>query len=146
MSKKPELTLVPTAAASLAPPATLGKAGATLWTSIQSEYKVSDAGGREMLLQICTAADRADAFAAEIASDGPMIRTKHVFKEHPLLKHELAARSFIVRALHRLGLEIEPTRNSPGRPRVCIASEVTNGDNRTTQAHLAQSARPVQAA
>jgi hypothetical protein len=30
----------------------------------------------------------------------------------------LAARSFIVRSLHRLGLDIEPTRNSVGRPPV----------------------------
>ena len=130
--------MVATAATALAPPATLGKPGATLWRSIMSEYKIDDAGGREMLLQICTAADRADAFAAEIARDGPMIRTKHVFKEHPLLKHELAARSFIVRALHRLGLEIEPTRNSPGRPSGLTASEVTNGDNHPAQVYIAQ--------
>jgi hypothetical protein len=117
MAKKPRLTLVDsTRPTRTATPSTLGKAGAKLWQSIMTEYRIDDAGGREMLLQICTAADRADEFAAEIARDGPMIKTKHVFKEHPLLKHELAARSFVVRSLHRLGLDIEPTRDGPGRP------------------------------
>jgi hypothetical protein len=96
------------------PPSTLGAAGAKLWGAIQGEYQIGDAGGTEMLLQICSAADRADEFAATIASDGPVIRTKTGM--HPLLKHELATRAFIVRALHRLGLDIEPTRNVVGRP------------------------------
>jgi hypothetical protein len=37
-------------------------------------------------------------------------------RDHPLLKHELAARSFVTRALHRLNLDVEPTRDGPGRP------------------------------
>ena len=37
-------------------------------------------------------------------------------REHPLLKHQLATRSFIVRSLHRLGLDIEPARHEIGRP------------------------------
>jgi hypothetical protein len=94
----------------------LGKAGRTLWHRIRSEYDVTDAGGEEMLFQICAAADRADECAKIIAHDGPTIRTKQGLKDHPLLRHEAAARSFIVRSLHRLGLDIEPTRNAPGRP------------------------------
>jgi hypothetical protein len=42
--------------------------------------------------------------------DGPTIQTKSGIREHPLLKHQLGARSFIVRSLHRLGLEIEPAQ------------------------------------
>ena len=34
----------------------------------------------------------------------------------PLLKHELAARAFVVRTLARLGLDLEPVRAGPGRP------------------------------
>ena len=51
-----------------------------------------------------------------IARDGPTIRTKAGLKDHPLLRHELAAQSFIVRSLHRLGLDIEPARHEIGRP------------------------------
>ena len=43
------------------------------------------------------------------------VRTSHGFKDHPLLKHELAARVFVCQCLHKLGLDIEPVR-VPGRP------------------------------
>jgi hypothetical protein len=114
--KTPRLTVVPIAAARSAAPANLGEAGAALWRSLNDEYVIDDAGGREMLLQICSATDRAEECASAIAQDGPVIRTKSGIRDHPLLKHELAARSFIVRSLHRLGLDIEPTRSSVGRP------------------------------
>jgi hypothetical protein len=41
--------------------------------------------------------------------------TKAGPKDHPLIKYELAARSFIVRSLHRFGLDVEPVR-AVGRP------------------------------
>jgi hypothetical protein len=117
MAKKPKLVVIgPSATNPLAAPATLGKAGATLWDSLMSEYRIDDAGGREMLLQICSAADSAADYAAIIASDGAVIRTKGGLKEHPLAKTELATRSFIVRSLHRLGLDIEVSTRGVGRP------------------------------
>jgi len=46
-----------------------------------------------------------------------MIRTKTgVLKDHPLLKHELATRAFVTRALHRLNLDVEAPRDTVGRP------------------------------
>jgi hypothetical protein len=46
-----------------------------------------------------------------------VIETKAgVLREHPLIPHELAARAFAVRALAKLGLDLEPMRTSPGRP------------------------------
>jgi hypothetical protein len=111
--KNPTLTIVDQG---FAPPPSLGKAGTKLWVDIKREYRVDDAGGNEMLLQICSAADRAAECAAVIAEDGPVIKTKQGMKDHPLLRHELAARSFVVRSLHRLGLDIEPTRGTVGRP------------------------------
>jgi hypothetical protein len=35
-------------------------------------------------------------YAVQIARDGAVIRTKSGLKDHPLVRHELAARSFIV--------------------------------------------------
>jgi len=116
MVKKPNLTLVNIVDTGIKPPAALGKAGAALWRSIQSEFRVDDAPGRETLSQICAAADTVAQCDEEIARDGPMIRTKAGLKEHPLLKGKLATRSFIVRSLHRLGFDVEPTRGSVGRP------------------------------
>jgi hypothetical protein len=46
MSKKPQLTIVDsTKATSSSTPANLGKAGAKIWESIRSEYRIDDAGG-----------------------------------------------------------------------------------------------------
>ncbi len=116
MAKKPRLTLVDqTTATSSAPPSTLGKTGGNLWQTVMAEYDIRDSGGREMLRQACEAADRVHEFAAIIKRDGPVIRTKHGPKDHPLLKHELAARAFVVRSLHRLGLDVEPVK-AVGRP------------------------------
>ena len=117
MVKKPKLTLVQTKPNPLAPPSTLGQAGAKLWQRIQQEFRVDDAPGAATLEEICAAADRLSEYAEAIARDGPMIRTKTgVLKDHPLLKHELATRAFITRALHRLNLDVEAPRDTVGRP------------------------------
>ena len=118
MTKEPRLTLLDpqqTAVVLLAPPANLNKTGRDLWQSVMSEYDIRDSGGQQMLQQICEAADRVHEFGAIISRDGPVVRTKAGPKDHPLIKHELAARSFIVRSLHRLGLDVEPIR-AVGRP------------------------------
>jgi hypothetical protein len=119
MAKKPRLTLISpeqtTAVTLLAPPPKLGKAGRTLWQSIMSEYDIRDSGGQQMLLQICEAADRVEEFSATIKRDGLVLRTKSGPKDHPLLRHEQAARSFIIRSLSRLGLDVEPLK-TVGRP------------------------------
>jgi hypothetical protein len=59
--------------------------------------------------------DRAEGLAEHISRDGMVIRTKAGLKENPLLKHEIAARSFIVRTLARLGLDVEAIKPI-GRP------------------------------
>lgn len=116
--KKPKLSLVdrppPT---SPAPPATLDKAGRSLWSSILSEYTIEDSGGLAMLEQICAAIDRIAECAAAIDRDGVTISTMSgVVREHPALKVELGLRSFVVRSLHRLGLDIQTPRDISGRP------------------------------
>ena len=69
-----------------------------------------------MLAQACAALDRSEECAAAIARDGVTMRLKAgLSKDHPLLKHELAARAFVVRTLGRLGLDVEPIR-PVGRP------------------------------
>jgi hypothetical protein len=116
MAKKPRLTLVDEATTTvLSPPATLGETGGNLWRTVMGEYDIRDSGGREMLRQICEAADRVDEFSKIIAGDGAIVRTKYGPKDHPLIKHELAARAFVVRSLHRLGLDVEPIGRI-GRP------------------------------
>ena len=92
------------------PPRPLGRHGAGLWRAITSEYSFDDTPGREMLYHACAALDRAEDCAAQVAADGPVLRTKAGIKEHPALRCELASRSFCVRTLARLGLDFEPLK------------------------------------
>ena len=119
MAKKPPtLTVIDSSSKPnpLAPPPGLGEAGAKLWQAIHSDFEITDAGGLAMLHQICGAADRVAEYAVVIGRDGPVVRTASGLKDHPLLRHELAAQSFVVRSLHRLGLDIVPARHEIGRP------------------------------
>jgi hypothetical protein len=93
------------------PPRPLDTAGRALWDAVQTEYQIGDAAGVETLMQICLMADRAEQLAAAVAKDGLMTGTRG----NPLLKEELQVRSFIVRSLSRLGLDLEPAR-PVGRP------------------------------
>jgi hypothetical protein len=86
-----------------------------LWRSVTNEYQIEDAGGIEMLQQACVSLDRAEELSRHIAEDGVVIRSEAGIKENPLIKHELAARSFVVRTLGRLGLDVEAIKPM-GRP------------------------------
>src|SRR5262245_22242702 len=97
--------------------ASLGESGQRLWARIQSQYAIRDEGGREMLFQACAAADRAERCRKAIDLDGELVEQPNGgTREHPLLKAEIAARSFIVRTLVRLGLAVEAVHPGPGRP------------------------------
>jgi ABC transporter substrate binding protein len=93
------------------PPRPLEEHGRALWDRILSEYDIADAGGREMLLQAAEALDRLQELRAQIT-----VARKNGFRNTPLLKVELATRNFIVRTLQRLGLNLEPLNQRPGRP------------------------------
>lgn len=103
----------------------LGKHGLALWEAITGEYGIEDSGGVEMLTQACQSLDRAEILAAAIKRDGPVIRHKGMVRDHPCLKHELAARAFTVRTLQKLGLDVEAVR-PVGRP---AGSFPTGGDD-----------------
>src|SRR5262249_17830774 len=99
------------------PPESLRRHGRALWAKIQSEYEIRDSGGIEMLSQACHAADRAEQCAKKIEAEGLVVTsasgTPH---DHPLIRHELGARSFVVKTLKSLGLHVEPLKRGPGRP------------------------------
>jgi hypothetical protein len=112
---RPPLTIVGAGSDTAPPPRPLGRHGRALWDGVVAENVFTDCAGREMLCSACEAVDRLEELAAEIARDGPVIRTKTSIREHPALKAELANRSFVVRTLARLGLDAEPLR-AIGRP------------------------------
>jgi hypothetical protein len=112
---KPPLTLVGPGATTPSPPRTLSSPGLALWTSVQREYAVHDAGGVELLCLACQALDRAESLSAAIAAEGQTIRTRSGIRAHPALRDELANRAFVTRTLAKLGINVEPIK-SPGRP------------------------------
>jgi hypothetical protein len=114
-SKKPLLALVDSETAiSVQPPFTLGQAGQSLWDRVQTEFDCSAVAGVEMLAQICATADLAEQLQQEIERDGAVIRVRGTVRSHPAAKDLIAARSFVVRGLTRLGLNYEPLRTSRG--------------------------------
>ena len=113
-SGKPSLSLVNSEAIGIQPPFTLGKHGRSLWDRVQSEFDCSDVAGVEMLAQICATADLAEQLAQEIARDGAVVRLRGSVRSHPAAKDLIAARSFVVRGLTRLGLNYEPLRVARG--------------------------------
>jgi P27 family predicted phage terminase small subunit len=116
VARKPPLTVVAPDATGSQPPRPLGAHGKALWRNVQAEYSITDVGGIELLAHVCAALDRAEALREQIEADGEVLRTaRGQIRDHPGLKHELAARSFVCRTLQRLGLNIEPVK-SPGRP------------------------------
>lgn len=99
------------------PDHSLGKAGATLWSAIVTEYDVSDAGGRQLLMLACQALDRAEALREQIDEEGEIVSdAKGNRRDHPGLKHELQNRSFVAKSLSRLGLSLEMPVRGVGRP------------------------------
>jgi hypothetical protein len=56
------------------------------------------------LCQACATLDRAESLAERIEADGEIVHGRQGPRPHPGLKAELAARTFIVCTLERLGL------------------------------------------
>jgi hypothetical protein len=116
MGKNPSLTVIHRDTIGIQPPFTLGKHGRSLWDRIQADYDVSDSAGIELLGQACAAADLAEQLNEEIQHDGPVVRSRGAIRAHPAVKDMIAARSFVVRTLIKLGINFEPVRASAGRP------------------------------
>jgi hypothetical protein len=97
------------------PPGKLGAAGQALWAHIQGGYDIRDCGGVELLMRACMEADRVAEMKGIIDEDGARIFVKGVPRDHPLIKHELAAQAFIVKTLRLLGVTDESVQ-ALGRP------------------------------
>ena len=100
----------------LSPPPDLDVVGCELWRTVTAQYAFDDPASVEVLRLACLARQRAARCAAQITSDGEMIRVGKVVRAHPLLRDEATFTALCARLLARLGLDLEPTRAAPGRP------------------------------
>jgi hypothetical protein len=98
------------------PPRSLGEAGASLWVRITEEYECTDAGGIAMLTLICQSFDRCESLRTQIDEEGEIVKVKGSLRDHPSLRHELANRAFIAKALAKMGLNLETPVRAVGRP------------------------------
>jgi P27 family predicted phage terminase small subunit len=113
---QPPLSIVTPATTGIQPPRPLGRHGAEFWRRVQDEFRIEDCAGLELLMQACSAIDRAEALAEIVAREGEVIRTRTgTIKSHPAVRDELTARQVVMRAIARLGIDVEPVK-SPGRP------------------------------
>ena len=55
-------------------------------------YHITDVGGIELLTLACQALDRKESLRTLIDEQGEIVETQHGPKDHPALRHELAAR------------------------------------------------------
>jgi hypothetical protein len=115
-SDSPHLSVVGAETSGPRLPRQLGQHGSALWHQIQGQYGIADAGGVELLTQICEATDRLQGLSAAIARDGATVYSRAgVPRTHPSVKDETALRCFITRTVERLGLNVEAIK-APGRP------------------------------
>jgi phage terminase small subunit len=119
-SKPSPLSLVTGETAGIAPTRPLGQFGTAFWQRVQSEYAIRDCGGVEILMQACGAIDLVERLAAIVAAEGEVIRTRSgTIKSHPAVRDELTARQVVMKAISKLGIDVEPIK-SPGRPGTAI--------------------------
>jgi P27 family predicted phage terminase small subunit len=98
------------------PPPELDEAGIELWTAVQGEYGIADAGGLAILRTACQAADRAKQAQDAIRQAGIMtLDARGTPKAHPAVEVERQSHAGIRAALKALNLDLEPLRRI-GRP------------------------------
>lgn len=98
-------------------PAHLSKEAKRIWREIIEEYDIEDAAGLRILRVALESFDRAQAARAAIDKEGMTVADKFgQIKPHPLLPIERDSRAAFLCGLKGLNLDLEPLRESRGRP------------------------------
>jgi len=99
------------------PPRHLGKAGAKLWREIVADFGIDDPAGLALAAVAGECLDRLRAAQAAIKADGLTVTDRYGCpKCHPACTVEKDARNGLLAALRQLNLDLEPLRDSRGRP------------------------------
>ena len=99
------------------PPKTLSREAAALWRRLVAEYGITDEGGLLLLGTALEAFTRMRQAQEALAEDGLTVADRFgQMKAHPLTTVERDSRAQLLAALKHLNLDLEPLRNTPGRP------------------------------
>ena len=102
------------------PPKTLSVEARRWWRALEKGYLIEDEAGRLLLMVALEAFDRMRQAQAALTKDGlPVLTVTDRFgqiKAHPLCTVERDSRAQMLAALKALNLDIEPSRDGPGRP------------------------------
>ena len=102
ISESPTPAVLTRLSSALPPPADLGATGKELWRQITSEFRLESSAEVQQLYEACCMEDRAVKLRKYIDAEGEMVEISGTRRDHPCLKHELAARAFVVRTLANL--------------------------------------------
>jgi P27 family predicted phage terminase small subunit len=98
-------------------PSHLSAEAKKIWSDILTEYAIDDAAGLRILRVSLEAYDRAQAARKQIDREGMTYFDKAGQpKIHPLIPCERDSRAAFLAGLKALNLDLEPLRDSPGRP------------------------------
>ncbi len=98
-------------------PKTLSSEAARWWRELVDEYSVDDVAGRLLLMTALEAFGRMRQAQKALAKDGLVLKDRFgQIKPHPLNTVERDSRAQMLAALKALNLDIEPSRDGPGRP------------------------------
>lgn len=98
-------------------PEHLRSEGAAFFESVAEEYEISDAAGLALLSRAAECVDRVAAAHNAIAEHGELVPDRYGgVKLNPACNLEKDARNGFLAALRALNLDLEPLRDSVGRP------------------------------
>lgn len=99
------------------PPKHLSKEARKWWSQLQVDYQIDDTAGQLILSTAAEAFDRMRGAQATIAEEGAVVRDRFGQpKAHPATVAERDSRAAMLNALKALNLDLEPLKDSPGRP------------------------------
>ncbi len=99
------------------PPKGLSREAARWWRRLLGEYEIGDEAGLLLLQMALESFDRMRQAQAALAKDGLVVTDRFAQKKaHPLCTVERDSRAQMLAALKALNLDVEPLRNTPGRP------------------------------
>ena len=98
-------------------PETLSDEASQWWIKITTEYGITDQGGLLILQTALEAFDRMRDAQRTLETEGLIVQDRFMQqKAHPLCTVERDNRAQFMQGIKALNLDIEPLKDSPGRP------------------------------